>query len=85
LAYSCPTTGIGATNGETIERNSMVSNGSLGIDLVGNGNDGMPTPNVDSVATADGTTKITVSLGANVAVFRVEVFVSPSTRRIRIR
>jgi len=67
-----------ATNGDTVERNSIFSNAGLGIRLVGNGNDAIPSPNVDSVVTASTQTKITVSLGANVAVFRVEVFVSPS-------
>jgi len=68
----------GTIAGGTIERNSIWSNGLLGIELAGDANGDIPAPFVDSVTTAGGTTKIKVSLGANAAIFRVEVFVSPS-------
>src|SRR5581483_5102389 len=67
-----------ATNRDTVERNSIYSNGGLGIGLGGNGNDSIPSPNVESVVTAGTQTKITVGLGASNALFRVEVFVSPT-------
>jgi len=68
---------LGAIDEDAIEGNSIFSNDRLGIDLVGNANDALPAPTVDSVTTAGGKTKIRVSLGASVAVYRIEAFVSP--------
>jgi len=71
--------GATPTAGDTIERNSIFSNGGPGIRLLNGGNHGQAAPSISSVQTAGGTTTVKLHLGSFAAstTFRVELFANP--------
>src|SRR5207248_964449 len=70
----------GGAHGDAILRNSIVSNGGLGIALVNGGNASQPAPVITGVSTVGGTTTITGTLSGSApsTVHRLEFFASGS-------
>jgi len=67
------------TNNDTITRNSIFSNGLLGIVLTNGGNHSQPAPTITSVTSSASTTTVTLSLTAALtSTYQIELFINTS-------
>jgi hypothetical protein len=67
------------TNNDTITRNSIFSNGQLGILLTNGGNNSQPPPTITSVTNSLSTSTVTLSLTAGPSSsYQIELFISPT-------